>query len=255
VIEQFATAIFRVRYNRNLHAGNIARWFSFLACFGLTAQDAPAPQPPVFRLGPGITAPFVVAKAKPQYSNESRLAKLEGSVLLSMVIDADGHPRDIQVARPLGLGLDESAIENVRHWTFKPGSKAGTPVAVQVNEEVFFRTDRTLWDWHAVHAVFAAPDGVTRPVLVKTKFPATVDEEQNASVTITFDVGPRGIPANLRVVKSSNAKWEAGILAAVRDGWRFRPATLDGKPITVPAWFEFVRGSHSPIPPVPIPSR
>ena len=62
-----------------------------------------------------------------------------------------------------------------------------------------------------------------RPVLIKAKFPATVDLEENASVTIAFDIGPKGVPANLRVVKSSDAKWESELLAAVRDGWRFRP--------------------------------
>ena len=88
-------------------------------------------------------------KPKPEYTAEARLAKLEGSVLLSLVVGADGQPRDIQVARPLGLGLDESAVENVRAWQFKPGTEDGTPVHVQVNEEVFFRPQRTLWDWHA----------------------------------------------------------------------------------------------------------
>ena len=93
----------------------------------------------------------------------------------------------------------------------------------------------------------------TRPILIKVKFPATVDLEENASVTIAFDVAPKGVPLNLRVVKSSDARWESELLAAVRDGWRFRPGIIDGKPATVPAWFEFVRGSHSPIPPAPIP--
>jgi len=145
----------------------------FLAGFAAAAQEAPAPEPQVFRLGPGIAAPFVVAKAKPEYSEEARLAKLEGGVLLSVVVDAHGQPRDIHVDRPLGLGLDESAVENVRHWQFKPGTKAGTEVAVKVNEEVFFRAGRTLWDWHAVRAVFQPPDGTARPIVIKTKFPAT----------------------------------------------------------------------------------
>lgn len=172
---------------------------------------------------------------------------------LSLVVGADGQPRDIQVARPLGLGLDEKAIENVRAWQFKPGAKNGTPVAVVANVEVFFHPKRTLWDWHAVRAAFRSAAVETRPTLIKAKFPATVDLEENASVTMTFDVSPKGIPLNVQVVKSSDAKWESELLAAVLDGWRFRPGIVDGKPATVSAWFEFVRGSHSPIPPSPIP--
>jgi TonB family protein len=214
---------------------------------------SPAAQAPAFHLGPDIVAPFVVTKAMPAYTGEARLAKLEGSVLVSLVVGADGRASEVQVARPLGLGLDESALENVRGWQFRPGTKGGAPLAVQVNEEVFFRPQRTLWDWHAVRAIFRPPDRATRPVLIQVSFPATTELEQNASVTIGFDVGPKGVPANLRVLKSSSAIWEAELMTAVRDGWRFRPGTLDDKPVTVPAWFEFVRGSHSPIPPAQIP--
>jgi TonB family protein len=236
-----------------VNAANVARRLAFLMCLTAAAQQAPSPQLTVFRLGPGIVAPFVVAKAQPEYSAEAQLAKLEGSVLLSVVVDAAGQPTDIQVDRPLGLGLDESAVENVRHWQFTPGTKAGAAVAVRVNEEVFFHTQRNLWDWHVVRVVFAPPDGAARPVVIKTKFPATVDEEENASVTIAFEVGRNGVPANASVVKSSNSKWEKDLLVALREGWRFRPGTQNGKPVVVRAWFEFVRGSHSPIPPAPIP--
>jgi TonB family protein len=232
-----------------LDTGKSACLLALFTCLTAAAQS------PVFHVGPGITPPFVVVKAQPRYTDEARLAKLEGSVLLSLVVGADGQPSDIQVARPLGLGLDESAVENVRAWQFKPGSKNGTPVAVLVNEEVFFRPQRTLWDWHVVRAVFRPPDLATRPTLIKVKFPATVDLEQNASVTIAFDIGPAGVPANLQVVKSSDTRWESELLAALREGWRFRPGIIDGKPVTVPAWFEFVRGSHSPIPPASIPVR
>lgn len=202
-----------------------------------------------------MVPPFVVSKAKPVYTDEARLAKLEGSVLLSLVVNADGQAQNVQVARPLGLGLDESAIENVHAWQFRPGTKDGKPAAIVVNEEVFFRPQRTLWDWHTVRAIFVTPAGVERPAVVKTKFPATVDEEQNASVTIAFDVGTNGVPGNAVIVKSSDRKWENDLLAALREGWRFRPATQDGKPAVVRAQFEFVRGSHSPIPPAPVPTR
>lgn len=233
-----------------MEARKIVRSIGLLTC--LTAAAA---QSPVFRPGPDVTAPFVVAKTTPAYTEEARLAKLEGSVLLSLVVAADGQPRDMQVVRPLGLGLDASAVENVRAWRFKPGTKDGAPVDVMIQAEVFFRPQRTLWDWHVVRAVFLSPNLDTRPALVTVKFPPTVDLEENASVTIAFDVSPKGVPLNVRVVKSSDPKWESELLAALRDGWRFRPGIVAGKPIAAPAWFEFVRGSHSPIPAFPLPAH
>jgi TonB family protein len=230
-----------------LDTGIIACGLAALTCLTAAAQ-------PVFRLGSDITPPFVITKAPPNYSPEARMAKLEGSVLLSVVIGADGQPTDIQVVRPLGLGLDESAMENVRAWQFKPGSRSGSPVAVRVNEEVFFRPKRTLWDWHLGRAVFHTPSDAMRPVLTQAKFPPTVGTEENASVTLAFDVGRDGLPSKLSVLKSSDAKWEDQVLRALR-GWRFRAGMKDGKPVQVPAWFEFVRGSHSPIPPAAIPPR
>lgn len=207
----------------------------------------------MYRPGPEIVAPFVAAKTPPEYTAEARLAKLEGGVLLSLVVGSDGRPRDIRVARQLGLGLDERAIENVRTWQFRPGARSGMPVDVQVNEEVFFRRPRDLWDWHLVRAVFRPPPGATRPVVIQAKFPPTVDIEENASVTIAFDVGQKGVPVNPRVLKSSNRKWDGEVLQVLQAGWRFRAGVRDGKPVTVPAWFEFVRGSHSPIPAADIP--
>ena len=45
----------------------------------------------------------------------------------------------MKVARSLGMGLDQKAIEAVRRWTFEPAMKDDKPVAVQINVEVNFR--------------------------------------------------------------------------------------------------------------------
>ena len=92
-----------------------------------------------FRVGGGVSAPKAIYDPDPEYSEEARQAKYQGTVLLWIVVGADGKPRDIRVERSLGMGLDERAIEAVKQWRFEPSLKDGHPVAVQVNIEVSFR--------------------------------------------------------------------------------------------------------------------
>ena len=60
-------------------------------------------------------------------------------MVLWLVVDQYGHPQQLRVARSLGMGLDQKAIEAVRQWKFELAMKDGHPVAVQINVEVNFR--------------------------------------------------------------------------------------------------------------------
>jgi len=93
----------------------------------------------VFRIGRGVSPPVAVYKVEPEYSKQARKAKFQGTVVLSIVIDETGQPTNIKIVRPLGLGLDEKAIEAVKQWRFTPGMKDGKPVAVLAAVEVNFR--------------------------------------------------------------------------------------------------------------------
>jgi periplasmic protein TonB len=93
----------------------------------------------VFRVGGGVSAPRAVYSPEPEYSEEARKAKYQGTCVLWLVVGPDGRPRDVRVTRSLGLGLDEKAIETVRTWKFEPAMKDGKPVAVQISVEVDFR--------------------------------------------------------------------------------------------------------------------
>ena len=93
----------------------------------------------VYRPGNGVSNPVPIFRPEPQYSEEARKAKWQGSVLISLVVDENGKTTDIHVVRPLGLGLDEKAIEAVSKWLFKPGMKDGKAVKVQAQIEVTFR--------------------------------------------------------------------------------------------------------------------
>jgi TonB family protein len=93
----------------------------------------------VYRVGSGVTAPRLLFKVEPEYSEEARAAKYQGTVLLFIVVQPDGRAAEIRVQRSLGLGLDEKAIEAVQQWRFTPGTKDGIPVPVAATIEVNFR--------------------------------------------------------------------------------------------------------------------
>jgi len=92
----------------------------------------------VFKMGAGIAAPRPLATPDPIYTEEARRAKVQGTCVLSLIVDAEGHPRDLRIVRGLGYGLDAKALEAVREWRFEPARKDGQPVNVQVTVEVGF---------------------------------------------------------------------------------------------------------------------
>jgi TonB family protein len=93
----------------------------------------------VFRAGGEVSSPQLISKVEPEYSEEARKAKYSGVVRLSVIIDEHGIPTDIHVTGPLGLGLDEKAVEAVQKWRFRPGLRNGKPVKVRASIEVSFR--------------------------------------------------------------------------------------------------------------------
>jgi periplasmic protein TonB len=92
----------------------------------------------VFRVGGGVSAPSVIYRVEPTYSEEARKAKYQGVVVLSAIVRKDGTIQILKVVRGLGLGLDENAISALKQWKFRPGMKNGIPVDVALNIEVNF---------------------------------------------------------------------------------------------------------------------
>jgi periplasmic protein TonB len=94
----------------------------------------------VYQVGGGISAPTVIHSVEAEFSDEARRAKYQGVCMVSLIVDAQGNPQDIHVARALGMGLDEKAIEAIKQYKFKPAMKDGrTAVPVMITIEVDFR--------------------------------------------------------------------------------------------------------------------
>ncbi|HKF22098.1 MAG TPA: energy transducer TonB [Candidatus Angelobacter sp.] len=94
----------------------------------------------IYKLGDiGVTPPVAKYTPEPDFSEEARKAKYQGTVTLAAVIGPDGRPRNLRVVHSLGMGLDEKALEKVKTWLFEPGKKNGQPVSVAMTLEVDFR--------------------------------------------------------------------------------------------------------------------
>jgi TonB family protein len=85
-----------------------------------------------------VLGPRIKSKHEPEYSEEARKKRIEGTMVLNLVVDASGSATQIAVLRPLGMGLDERAVKAVSKWKFVSGQKSGKPIAVQAQVEVTF---------------------------------------------------------------------------------------------------------------------
>ena len=92
----------------------------------------------LYRVGGGVSVPTGVYRIEPNYSEYARRARYQGSVVLSAIVRKDGSIEILKVLRGFGLGLDENAVEALRKWKFRPGTRSGEPVDVALNIEINF---------------------------------------------------------------------------------------------------------------------
>lgn len=91
-----------------------------------------------YRIGGGVSAPVLIHKIEPEYSEEARKAKWQGTVRLTVIVDENGNVKNAKVVQALGLGLDEMALKAVSQWVFRPGMKDGKAVPVIASIDVTF---------------------------------------------------------------------------------------------------------------------
>jgi len=154
-----------------------------------------------------------IQKTDPEYTEEARLAELEGTVVLRGTIGEDGFAHDLAVIQPLGLGLDEKAIEAVRQWHYQPAATAGQ-IAVD------FRLPSKQSRWHLIQVQFDTP-GNSRPTFTNAPYPigAGIGPEameegrlvaamgRLATAKLTFEVDEHGVPVHFQVPNASEPVW------------------------------------------------
>ena len=92
-----------------------------------------------FEPEPGVIEPKIKYLAEKKYPDSAKKAGKEGKVILKATIDENGIPRDIVALTNLGYGLEEAAITMLRKSTFRPATKAGKPISLEVEIPVDFK--------------------------------------------------------------------------------------------------------------------
>jgi TonB family protein len=108
----------------------------------LTDFELPIPHPMGTRglsTGPGVSLPRLAARKDPKYGEASKKARIEGTVILYVVVGIDGVPSDVLVYQMLSPDLDAEAVKAVRQWRFTPGARNGQSTALPVVIEVNFQ--------------------------------------------------------------------------------------------------------------------
>jgi TonB family protein len=105
-------------------------------------SSAPIPfRDGIYRVGGDVKPPKAIYDPNPEYSDEARRAKYQASVILEVVVDAEGQPQKMRIQRAAGMGLEEQASKAVQRWRFQPATKNGQPVPVMANVEMYFSLD------------------------------------------------------------------------------------------------------------------
>lgn len=230
----------------------------------LKPPDISTPTLPPAPLGAYPTGPVVlppvptIDNPPPEFTEEARLAELEGTVWVSTVVGADGAPRGMQTTRGLGLGLDEKAVEAIRGWRFWPGIHDGKNVDTHITVPVDFVLPSKQSRWHLVEVSFRPPEGVSRPVFRSVIYPSgagvsrqSIDEGRvivaigrQATATLLFDVNQDGRPVGFKLESASDERWGPEAIAVVQN-WVFSPGMKEGKAVSVPCALTLVWGRRS----------
>jgi TonB family protein len=153
-------------------------------------------------------------------------------VVLETVIDHTGAVRDIKVLKPLPHGLSEAAVNAVKQWVFKPGTINGEAVDVVFNLTINFKLDNKDSD----DAPLRVGGDVRAPVVMEKVEPTYTEEARKAGISgiviLEAVIGRDGLVKNASVLKPLPFGLDQAAVDAVKQ-WKFKPGTLDGKPVDV----------------------
>ena len=93
--------------------------------------------------GAQIKGPVPISMPAPPYTPQAKKDKVQGAIVAAVDVDASGNVAGVKLtavslSRDLTDGLDESVLQALPTWKFKPAMKKGEPVPVKVTVHVIF---------------------------------------------------------------------------------------------------------------------
>ena len=180
-------------------------------------------------------------QTQPKYTEEARLAGVEGTAVVYAEIAKDGSPDSLRVLRSLGYGLDQEAIRTVQQWRFEPNLQNGQVIRVATYVPVRFRLDRQIYGAQQPvtgdNEIFQiAEGGITAPSILSRMAPSYTEEARTAklegTVVLFAEITSTGAVENVAVLQKLGKGLDESAVRAIKQ-WKFSPATKDGRPVAV----------------------
>ena len=180
-------------------------------------------------------------ETKPNYTEQARLAAVQGTVVVYAEITKDGSPENLRILRSLGFGLDEEAIKAVQQWQFEPDPENEKPSRVATYVLVRFRLDRQMYGTQLpgegsndIYQI--AEGGITVPRVLSRAAPLYTEEARTAkregTVVLFAEISSTGSVENAVVLHKLGKGLDESAVRAFKQ-WKFSPALKDGRPVAV----------------------
>lgn len=154
-----------------------------------------------YRVGNGVTSAAPLTRVPGTLPDLARQLRASGEVTLSVVVGENGDIRDVRVIKSAGYGMDARAMEAVRKWRFRAGTKDGKPVDVRIQVAFNFGVTPELNSWGAGPLLFDVDPGVKPPTLRSGSMPKAVRQRGDETVVLQFAVNTDGEVSDVQVVQ------------------------------------------------------
>ena len=215
-------------------------------------QDQPAS---AVRISPGVIAGHRNTFVAPIYPEDAKKAHLSGTVVLRAIIDKDGSIKALNIISSTNPMFNDSALEAVHHWTYKPYLLNGEPTAVDTTITVNYALNASPQPdpspqpepsprpiaTATPNSVLHVGGNITPPVVIHQGEPEYSQQAKDAklsgTVRVYLQVDTHGRTSHIRVVKGIGMGLDEKAVEAV-SRYQFKPATLRGKPVPVDLYID-----------------